>query len=56
VLRQRRRVPAPDPPPRVRARPRVDLGQRYGLLETLDRDHFSPSVEAALTAIDEGRT
>jgi high affinity sulfate transporter 1 len=28
-----------------------DLVQRYGLLETLDRSHFYPSVEAALSAI-----
>ena len=33
-----------------------DLVKRYGLLETLDRDHFYPSVEAALRAIDEDRT
>ena len=33
-----------------------DLVRRYGLLETLDRDHFYPSVESALTAIEEGRT
>ncbi len=96
VLRQRRRVPAPDPPPRARAKPRwivvqceaitdVDLTaagmleqldkelnaegvhmafvemrsrlqqlvQRYGLFETLDRDHFYPSVDARSTAIRE---
>jgi MFS superfamily sulfate permease-like transporter len=29
------------------------LTQRYGLLETLDRDHFYPTVEAALAAIRE---
>jgi high affinity sulfate transporter 1 len=28
-----------------------DLTLRYGLLETLDRDHFYPSLEAALEAI-----
>ena len=28
-----------------------DLVLRYGLFETLDRDHFYPSVEAALAAI-----
>ena len=35
-----------------------DLTQRYGLFETLDRDHFYPTIEAALAAIasftDEG--
>jgi high affinity sulfate transporter 1 len=30
--------------------------QLYGLFETLDRDHFYPSVEAALTAIREEAT
>jgi high affinity sulfate transporter 1 len=29
------------------------LVQRYGLFETLDRDHFYPSVESALVAIDQ---
>ncbi len=29
-----------------------DLVLRYGLLETLDRDHFYPSIGAALEAID----
>jgi high affinity sulfate transporter 1 len=29
-----------------------DLVQRYGLFETLDRDHFYPSVETALRNID----
>ena len=29
-----------------------DLVLRYGLFETLDRDHFYPSIEAALRAID----
>jgi high affinity sulfate transporter 1 len=29
-----------------------DLVQRYGLLETLDRTHFYPSIEAALSAIE----
>lgn len=29
-----------------------DLVLRYGLLETLDRDHFYPSIGAALAAID----
>jgi high affinity sulfate transporter 1 len=28
-----------------------DLVLRYGLMETLDRDHFYPSVEAALSAV-----
>jgi high affinity sulfate transporter 1 len=28
-----------------------DLVQRYGLFETLDRDHFYPTIEAALDAI-----
>ncbi len=28
-----------------------ELVQRYGLLETLDRDHFYPSIETALAAI-----
>ena len=28
-----------------------DLVQKYGLFETLDRDHFYPSIETALTAI-----
>jgi hypothetical protein len=27
------------------------LVQRYGLLETLDREHFYPSVKSALAAI-----
>ena len=31
-----------------------DLVEKYGLLQTLDRDHFYPSVEAALAAIEEG--
>lgn len=30
-----------------------DLIDRYGLYDTLDRDHFYPTVEAALTAIGE---
>jgi len=29
------------------------LVKRYGLLETLDREHFYPSIEAALAAIEE---
>jgi len=29
------------------------LVQRYGLFETLDRDHFYPSIEAALAAIED---
>ncbi len=29
-----------------------DLVQRYGLFETLDRDHFYPSIETALRSID----
>ena len=28
-----------------------DLTLRYGLLETLDRDHFYPTLEAALEAV-----
>jgi len=28
-----------------------DLTRRYGLLETLDRDHFYPTLESALAAI-----
>src|SRR5207253_2315168 len=31
-----------------------DLVERYGLFQTLDRDHFYPSVEAALRAITNG--
>ena len=31
-----------------------ELVQRYGLFETLDRDHFYPSVESALTDIRDG--
>ena len=31
-----------------------DLVEKYGLLHTLDADHFYPSVEAALAAIEEG--
>ncbi len=30
-----------------------DLVQRYGLFETLDRDHFYPGVEEALRVIQE---
>ena len=33
-----------------------DLVQRYGLFETLDRDHFYPSIETALGSIDGGET
>jgi MFS superfamily sulfate permease-like transporter len=33
-----------------------DLVLRYGLLETLDRDHFYPTLDAALTAIREEAT
>jgi high affinity sulfate transporter 1 len=32
-----------------------DLTLRYGLMETLDREHFYPSLEAALDAIGRGR-
>jgi len=32
-----------------------DLVQRYGLLATLDRDHFYPSIDTALSAIADGR-
>ena len=28
-----------------------DLTLRYGLLETLDRDHFYPTLETAVTAV-----
>jgi high affinity sulfate transporter 1 len=31
-----------------------DLVLRYGLMETLDRDHFYPSLDRAFAAIDEG--
>jgi MFS superfamily sulfate permease-like transporter len=31
-----------------------DVVEKYGLLQTLDSDHFYPSVEAALAAIKEG--
>ena len=31
-----------------------DLVEKYGLLQTLDSGHFYPSVDAALTAIEEG--
>jgi MFS superfamily sulfate permease-like transporter len=33
-----------------------DLALRYGLLETLDREHFYPTLEAALQAIRRGET
>ena len=33
-----------------------ELVQRYGLFETLDRDHFYPSVESALADIRDGAT
>jgi MFS superfamily sulfate permease-like transporter len=33
-----------------------DLTLRYGLLETLDRDHFYPTLEAALEEIHSGGT
>jgi hypothetical protein len=29
-----------------------ELILRYGLMETLDRDHFCPTLEAALSAIE----
>jgi hypothetical protein len=29
-----------------------DLVRRYGLLNTLDRDHFYPTLRAAIEAID----
>ena len=32
-----------------------DLMRRHGLFETLDRDHFYPSIDTALDAIDERR-
>ena len=40
-------------PPGVRraANPVARPGLRYGLFETLDRDHFYPSIEAAIAAI-----
>ena len=28
-----------------------ELTRRYGLMETLDRDHFYPTIEATLAAI-----
>jgi high affinity sulfate transporter 1 len=31
-----------------------DLTLRYGLMETLDREHFYPTLEAALMAVEEG--
>jgi hypothetical protein len=31
-----------------------DLTLRYGLLETLDREHFYPTLEAALEEIRSG--
>ena len=30
-----------------------DLVRRYGLYDTLDRDHFYPTIDAALDAIRE---
>ncbi len=33
-----------------------DLILRYGLMDTLDRDHFYPTLEAALAAIGDGAT
>ena len=33
-----------------------DLALRYGLFETLDRDHFYPTLDAALAAIGSRRT
>jgi len=33
-----------------------DLIVRYGLFETLDRDHFYPTLDAALDAIDDAQT
>jgi len=30
-----------------------DLVRRYGLFETLDRDRFYPTIEAAITAVGE---
>jgi hypothetical protein len=32
-----------------------DLVLRYGLFETLDRDHFYPTLDAALAAIEPER-
>ena len=32
-----------------------DLVLRYGLLETLDRDHFYPTLESALDAVQDGQ-
>jgi MFS superfamily sulfate permease-like transporter len=32
-----------------------DLIVRYGLFETLDRDHFYPTLDAALDAIDDAQ-
>jgi hypothetical protein len=31
-----------------------ELVQQYGLFETLDRDHFYPSIETAVRAIEQG--
>jgi hypothetical protein len=31
-----------------------DLVSRYGLFETLDRDRFYPTLEAAIAAVGEG--
>jgi high affinity sulfate transporter 1 len=33
-----------------------ELTYRYGLLETLDRDHFYPTLDTALTAVQSGDT
>ena len=33
-----------------------DQTLRYGLFETLDRDHFYPTLDSALRAIEEGTT
>jgi hypothetical protein len=30
----------------------IELVGRYGLYDTLDRDHFYPTIDAALDAID----
>ena len=33
-----------------------DLVRRYGLFDTLDRDHFYPTIDAALAAIQQEET
>jgi hypothetical protein len=33
-----------------------DLTRRYGLMESVDRDHFYPTMEAALEEVEACRT